>query len=190
MHCSRLGITNTPVANGENVVPPKKSREPTPKSLALPATLETLIERAKQGDESVMPQLRQFLNSPHGPSYFLDLAGNVRRAFIRRFARDDRITRELIEREMRKLRAELIGSAPTSIERLLAERVAIGWLEVNTAEFHLASCDPVNRHHWQRQVDHANRRFLAALRLLTNVRRLPRPAVQINVGEQQVNVSG
>jgi hypothetical protein len=39
-------------------------------------------------------------------------------------------------------------------------------------------------------VDHAHRRFLSALRLLTAVRRLPRPAVQVNIGEQQVNVSG
>jgi hypothetical protein len=49
---------------------------------------------------------------------------------------------------------------------------------------------PEYRNHWQRQVDHAHRRFLAAVRLLTAVRRLPRPALQVNIGEQQVNVSG
>jgi hypothetical protein len=91
---------------------------------------------------------------------------------------------------MKQLRAELLGPAPTAVERLLAERVAIGWLEVHTAEYRLAVADAEFRQYWHRQVDHAHRRFLAAVRLLTAVRRLPRPALQVNIGEQQVNVSG
>jgi hypothetical protein len=36
----------------------------------------------------------------------------------------------------------------------------------------------------------AHQRFLADMRLLTAVRRIPsRPAVQVNIGEQQVNFS-
>jgi hypothetical protein len=185
-----LVFTNTPVVNGENAVLPKKLPAPTQTTLALPAPLETLIKKAQKNDESVMPQLRQFLDSPSGQSYFLDLAGRVRNALICKFAQSDRLAKELAQREMQQLRVELLGSTPTAIERLLAERVAIGWLEVHVAEYRLAACDPEQCQHWQRQVDHAQRRFLAALRLLTAVRRLPRPAVQINVGEQQVNVSG
>jgi hypothetical protein len=120
----------------------------------------------------------------------LDLAGRVRDTLIRKFAQDNRLTKEIVRWEIRQLRDELLGSAPTTIERLLAKRVAIGWLDVHTAELRLALADVEYRDYWQGQVDHANRRFLAALRLLTNVRRLPRPAVQINVGEQQVNMTG
>ena len=42
---------------------------------------------------------------------------------------------------MDRVRAELFGPAPTAIERLLAERVAIGWLEVHAAELRLASTE-------------------------------------------------
>ena len=171
-------------------MPRKKLPAPTQTTLALPAPLDTLIKKARKGNESVMPQLRQFLDSPQGQSYFLDLAGRVRNALICKYAQSDWLAKELAQREMQELRAELLGSAPTAIERLLAERVAIGWLEVHTAEHRLAFAESEYRRHWQQQVDHAQRRLLAALRLLTNVRRLPRPAVQINVGEQQVNVSG
>jgi hypothetical protein len=72
----------------------------------------------------------------------------------------------------------------------LAERVAIGWLKVNTAEYRLAVTLPEYRAHRQRQTDHSNRRFLSDMRLLTAVRRMPRLAVQVNVGERQVNVGG
>ena len=38
--------------------------------------------------------------------------------------------------------------------------------------------------------DRAHRRYLSAIRTLAQVRRLLTPAVQINVGENQVNVAG
>jgi hypothetical protein len=170
-------------------VPPKKLPANDPNLPEAPLPINTLIKRAQRGDESVMPQLRRLLDGPGG-KYFRDLAGSVRDALIRKFARDDRLARELFQREMIQLRAELLGPAPTAVERLLVERVAVGWLEVHTAEYQLAVQDAQYREHWQRQVDHAHRRFLAALRLLTAVRRLPRPALQVNIGEQQVNVVG
>jgi hypothetical protein len=91
---------------------------------------------------------------------------------------------------MKALRSELMGTASTVIERLLAERVAIGWLALNIAEYNLATTWSGARAHWQEQVDRAHRRFLLALRMLTDIRRLPRPAVQVNIAEQQVNVGG
>jgi hypothetical protein len=170
-------------------VPAKKLPANDPNRPESPLPINTLIKRAQRGDESVMPQLRRLLDGPDS-QYFNDLAGSVRAALIRKFADDDRLARELIGREMKALRAELLGPAPTAIERLLAERVAVGWLEVHTAEHRLAVEDAENRPHWQLQVDHAHRRFLASVRLLTAVRRLPGPAVQVNIGEQQVNVAG
>ena len=130
------------------------------------------------------------LDRPDCFQLFHDLASRVRDALSRKFAGDNWLAKELRERELNRVRAELFGPAPTAIERLLAERVAIGWLEVHTAEYRLALADPQYRDYWQRQVDHAHRRFLSSLRLLTAVRRLPSPAVQVNIGEQQVNVSG
>jgi hypothetical protein len=57
------------------------------------------------------------------------------------------------------LRGDLVGPSPSTVERLLAERVAIDWLEVHAAEYSLALTDSKYRSHWQKQVDHAHRRF-------------------------------
>jgi hypothetical protein len=171
-------------------VKPDQSLSPTPTPAEVLRDAPRLAKRAAKGDKTARQQLRQLLDRPDCFQLFRDLAGTVREALSRKFAADDWITHELHERELNDIRAELLGPAPTAVERLLAERVAIGWLEVHTAEHQLWVGSPDDRPHWQRQVDHAHRRFTSALRLLTAVRRLPRPAVQVNIGEQQVNVSG
>jgi hypothetical protein len=98
--------------------------------------------------------------------------------------------RQLLHCERRRRAIAINEIREFESDLLLVERVAIGWLAVQADEYRLAACQPEYRTHWQRQVDHANQRFLASLRLLTAVRRIPRPAVQVNIGEQQVNVSG
>jgi hypothetical protein len=168
----------------------ENSLAPTPPPAEILKDLQRWTKRATKGDKAARHQLRQLLDRPDCFRLFRDLAGRVREALSRKFAGGDWFVKQLHERELNRLRAELLGPAPTVVERLLAERVAIGWLEVNTAEYRLAVTDPEYRAHWQRQVDHAHRRFLSALRLLTAVRRLPRPALQVNIGEQQVNISG
>jgi hypothetical protein len=163
----------------------------------LPAKLETtnvrfraLLRKAQEGDDEAMAQLRRIMDDPNGRRWFRDLAGRVRDRLIRAYAGNNPVTCELLEREMRQLRGELLGPAPTAVERLLAERVAIGWLQVHTAEDNLGGVGSAAAPFWQDQVDHAQRRFLSALRLLAAVRKLPRPAVQVNIAEQQVNVGG
>jgi hypothetical protein len=170
------------------------SDNPTPAPPPTPAELvkkvRSLATQADRGNKESARELRRLLDRPDVYELFKDLTDRVLQALVYKCAPEDRLTRELIEREFAHVRAELLSPAPTAIERLLAERVAVGWLEVHAAEFRLALADWEDRPHWQRQADHAQRRFLAALRLLAAVRRLPRPAVQVNIGEQQVNVTG
>jgi hypothetical protein len=90
------------------------------------ANLPRLNKRAAKGDKTARQQLRQLLDRPDCFQLFRDLAGTVREALSRKFADDDWITHELHERELNGVRAELLGPAPTAVERLLAERVAIG----------------------------------------------------------------
>jgi hypothetical protein len=152
--------------------------------------LRAIVRRAQGGNAVALAQLRQVIDHPSSTAVFRDLVGRVRAALTRRLAGDDVLSRELVEREMARVRAELLGPAPSAVERLLVERVAIGWLELHTAEVRLAMASGESTDDWQRQVNHAHRRFQAAVRLLTAVRPLPRPAVQVNIAEQQVNVSG
>jgi hypothetical protein len=182
--------TSTPVANGENAVNQDKALSPNPTPTEILTNLKRWQKRATKGDTMAQQQLRELLDRPDCFQLFRDLASHVRAALSQKLGGDDWLAKQLLERELNRVRAELLGPAPTAVERLLAERIAIGWLEVHAAEFRLAFAQPDFRDHWQRQVGHAHRRFLSALRLLTAIRRLPRPAVQVNIGEQQVNVSG
>jgi hypothetical protein len=154
------------------------------------ARWQACIKRAAEGDESAMPMLLELMDRPNGTTVFHDLSGRVRSILTKRFACKDLLTKELTIREMKRLRAELIGPQSNVLERMLAERVATGWLDVHIAECRLAEAGAEETDYWQRRVQFAHRRFIAAMRLLASVRRLPRPAMQVNIGEQQVNVSG
>ena len=44
--------------------------------------------------------------------------------------------------------------------------------------------------YWQEAQDRAQRRYLAAMRTLAQVRRLLTPAVQVKIAEKQINVAG
>jgi hypothetical protein len=149
-----------------------------------------LIRKAQAGDETALSRIRKLLDDPATRQSFADLAAQIRASLIERFAGDDCLVREVVEREVRDLRAELLGPDPTPAERLLAERVAIGWLEVHTAEQQLARQSLDDAPFWQRQVDHAQRRFLAALRTLAALRRLPRPAAAVNGGGRAATAGG
>jgi hypothetical protein len=152
--------------------------------------LIALVDKARVGDDKAMTQVRRVMDDPVGRRMFADLASRIRAGLTASFARDDPVLKELLDREVKRLRTDLLGPEPTAVERLLAERVAIGWLQVHIAEYQLTDFRLNNAHFWQDQVDRAQRRFLAALRLLAAVRKLPRPAMQVNIGDQQVNVSG
>jgi hypothetical protein len=41
----------------------------------------------------------------------------------------------------------------------------------------------------QKRIDHASRRYLAAIKAQAVVRRLQVPTMQVNIGEKQVNLS-
>jgi hypothetical protein len=83
-------------------------------------------------------------------------------------------------------------------ERLLADRVVMCWLQLyyaeqKYAEMALADGPIVNwtQEEWhQKRIDRLQRRYIAAIKGLAQVRKLLKPSMQGNVAEQQVNVSG
>ena len=42
----------------------------------------------------------------------------------------------------------------------------------------------------RKRIDQAERRYLRAIKALVEVRRLQLPAVQVNIGDKQINVAG
>jgi hypothetical protein len=106
--------------------------------------------------------------------------------------------REALKRGLVEL-AEALGQADSSaLERLLIDQILSLWLAQNLCQMQFARA-----HAGAVQFDHSlylekrllisTRRYLRAVESLARVRRLlrpGRPAVQINIGEQQVNVAG
>ena len=103
---------------------------------------------------------------------------------------EDLVAREILLRQLQALKEEVGGPTSTPLERLLVDRIALCWLQMQQADL-LAARQVSQRAAWveQRQ-DRAQARFLAAIKALAQVRKLltPGPLVQVNIAQQQVNV--
>ena len=69
-------------------------------------------------------------------------------------------------------------------------RAAICWWQVNRFEHYSADAEDISIRQAefnQRRIDAAHNRFLSALRTLAAVRKLALPALQVNIGANQVN---
>jgi hypothetical protein len=111
--------------------------------------------------------------------------------------KDRKNVSELLVKDLDAFTAGLAGPSPSPVERVLVESAGLDWLFLRVAEANMIGgynsekgLTFAQSEHAQRRVDRAHRRLLSTLRTLATVRRLGVPAVQINVGAQQVNVAG
>jgi hypothetical protein len=154
--------------------------------------LELLTDRAVRGDEEALASVRALARSDRAAVARLgDLAAQVEGHWIDALYQDEP-SRFLTRVAASDQRRELLGPAPSAIERLLVDRIIATHLEVSAAARHVAlryreSTPIALAEYHQAWLDRAQRRHLHALKALAQVRRLLLPAVQINVAEQQVN---
>ena len=93
------------------------------------------------------------------------------------------------------LQRSLEGPAPSPVKRLLAERIVLCRLHVHFLELGVAAAHRSNdvrlaQHNaYQDWLDRAHRRYVHAIRALAQVRRLLVPVVQVNVGQNQINLA-
>ena len=125
-------------------------------------------------------------------------------SFAERLTSDGNLLyRECIIREAEQVRAAAAGPNPTPLESLLADRAVLSFLHVQYTEVMYQSaliaggtCNDMR--HYADRIDVANRRYLAAIKTLAQVRRLQIPTLQIamagatqfNIGDKQVNMAG
>lgn len=164
------------------------------------ATAETLpnalLAQAQKGDAKALADLRQRLaDNPELWNRLSTLTDGLEcRLLDGAFGDSNSIARERFERELRQLRRGLGWKTATPLERLCVDRITVTWLHLLLEEHRQAAArEPSTRAVLTRErlVAQAQRRHMAAIKTLAQVRRLMRnPAVQINVGGQQVNVAG
>ena len=143
--------------------------------------MRQVLERAQQGDRSVLPRLRELLDErPELWREAGDLAAHAREAMLNLAAGGSLLLREAVARKMAELEGELAGPQPSPVERLLAGRAALCW-----AQAHLADLDALQKGRAggaqdaqaQRRQNAAQARYLAALKQLVLVRKLLTPPV-------------
>src|SRR5262245_52882221 len=80
-----------------------------------------LLERAKTGDLSVLPQLRRMLDeSPEIWRGYGDLSLQAQGALVKLAGGNNLLLCESLMRKVEALKAELMGESPSPLERLLA----------------------------------------------------------------------
>ena len=158
-----------------------------------PADLADFMRRAESGDESTLPALRRLL---HEDSALVEAAGNLagkhQRAVIEHAAGADLVCREAILRHLERLRGELSGDDVPPLERLLVERIVSCWLALHDAEWRFTRATDLSlgqARAWQDGIDRAQKRYLSAVKALAHVRKLALPVVQVNIGQEQVNMA-
>jgi hypothetical protein len=157
--------------------------------------LTEILAKAKSGDRSVLPALRQALDDPALAETLGNVSRRVEATLIDRLAGKNLAVREATACRLETMRRELAGDGSTPLERQLADRVALCWLALHEGELRLASAQGLSISqcdYWQRRIDHLHRRYLSAVKALATFRRLAVPVLigQVNIAAQQVNQSG
>jgi hypothetical protein len=148
-----------------------------------PDELREILERANRGDDAALPQLRQALDAhPELVAEFGDLVKHAEDSVLRWASGNCLTAREAIRRQVASLRRRLKATAASDLEKLLVDRVVVTWLQVYTADVHVAErmaqgvATPAAQAA-QKALDRAHQRHLSAIRTLATVRKLARPAL-------------
>lgn len=160
--------------------------------------MHELTKRAEKGEKGAMPALRKVLDeNPDLVWHLGDFARISETVLMKKLSRgEDPVIEASLRRQFAAMREEVAGEDPSPLERLLAERVVATYMQLQVLEGICArqiEKPPTNLADlYQRHLDRAHRRHLSAIRTLAQVRKLlkPMPVAQINIAEQQVNVSG
>ncbi len=144
------------------------------------ARIHSLLDKARHGDHKAIGELRPLMDAhPELWRQIGDMAYQVDQSLIHATAGKDALTKEAMNRKLETLRRELAGEHPTPLERLLAARIASCWLVLAYAEmiYHqkMGDLTITQADYHQRRIDHCHKRYLGA--------------VQVNIGERQLNVA-
>ena len=154
-------------------------------------TVAHLMRRADAGDESALTELYADLDASGLAAKFTrGVTCPVKNAL----EMHSLVEREAWRRELEPLKARLGWESATELERLLIERILVCWhhLVVLERSFNkdLDGMKLDGAQQWERILSKAQKRHIAAIQSLAVVRRLSLPAVQVNIGEKQVNIAG
>jgi len=140
--------------------------------------LEALVKRARQGDESALPELRQLLDRcPQLWKRCGDLAAQAQQGWLNLVGGVDLLCKESLRRQLDEMRLELSGPNPTPLESLLVQRILACWVQVSFADALAAHAQerqaaPSGLRHLQKRQESAGRCLTEAVKQLALARRM------------------
>lgn len=153
-----------------------------------------LVRRAEAGEPAALAEVKKLFDRPGAADL---LGGNVAaealRLQVERHAGKNHVLRAAVTHRVEAMRAELFGASPSPLERLLVDRVVATWLHLHGLEAQYAGRESLSlplAAHYQKCITAAQKRYLAAIKGLADVRRLALPVLQVNIAKQQLNVAG
>lgn len=155
--------------------------------------IQALVRKAETGDAGALAEVRAMLTLPGaGAALGGDLARQTIKRLVGAYSKGNPVIEECVNRTLDQMRAELGGTKPTPVERLLVDRVLACWVHLHHIEGDYAvrvSMPVPLALYYQKALSAAQRRYLAALKALAEVRKLALPAIQVNVARRQVNIA-
>lgn len=157
----------------------------------------SLQERAEDGDWKAWEELKGIEGEYSGYADYLvknsgDIGAIAEDALIKGVVGRDLIALEALHKSSGELRGQLGGEDPSPLECLLIQRIVCCWIQANYATaYHAENQDRFTfkqESYQQMRQDRAHQRFLRAIKVLAQVRRLLGPNIQVNVAEKQINV--
>lgn len=184
----RLRRKSTPTIPGDTPMPDQIPPLPSQ------ADVETLLQRAAQHDPAALKALRDLFDQhPRLWQRLGDLATQAQSALIDVIAQRHPIARAALNRRLATLRTDLTGPDPAPLETLLIDRIIACWLQLHHADQEYAqryerlSLKQID--YYQRRQSRAQQRYLDAIRALMQYRRIGQPTIQVNLAEQQINIT-
>jgi len=158
--------------------------------------LEELVEKAGKGDKKPLPEIRKILKeSPELAWQLMDVGRVAEWRYTEIMLKEEDFgLKEVLRCQLAAMREEIAGDNPSPLERLLAERIVLTWLQIQLFEDLYASSMSKSMtiaqgNYKQKMIDQAYKRHLSTIRTLAQIRKLG-SAVQINIAEKQINTTG
>jgi hypothetical protein len=151
--------------------------------------------KSKKPGKEDLQKIRKFLREYPAmcPAVF-GLAETIQDTTIKKMVEQEP-ARIAIEEHLVNIRNELGYHDAPIMEKLLIENIVTAWLRVQWLEYQLTlfmgrEARFAELEFWERRLSMAQRRYLAACESLAKIRKMNIPALQLNIGNKQINVAG
>lgn len=153
--------------------------------------LRSVMEEANAGDEEALATVEKILKeSPDFARFFANLANTLEHKYIEVTASGSPLTQKALPVRLETMRGEIAPPGSLPLERLLAERVVACWLELHYSNLlymqELPNLTLKQDDYYQKRLDRLNKRYLAAIKTLAQVRKYLKPNFQVNIAEKQI----